>query len=230
MIGDAELASQIRDASDRGFQVAIHAIGDAAIAQVISSYEKLAEHCRSDCRWRIEHVQVIDPADIARLKSAGIIASMQPTHQTSDRLMAEARLGPQRLEGAYAWQTIARSGVPLAFGSDFPVESPNPFPGIAAAISRQDPDGQPPGGWRPEERVGFEQTLSAFTRGAARAGFAETRLGNLQPGRWADFVLVDRDISKADARSVARTNVLETWVAGRKLWERPASAAAAPAR
>ena len=144
-----------------------------------------------DRRWRIEHFQIVDPADIPRLKPAGIIASMQPTHQTSDRLMAEARLGPERLEGAYAWQTIEKLGIPLAFGSDFPVESPNPFPGLTAAISRQDMNGQPPGGWRPEERVSFEQALAGFTRGAAYAGFAEDadrqprarQMGRLHPGR-----------------------------------------------
>jgi predicted amidohydrolase YtcJ len=148
---------------------------------------------------------------------------MQPTHQTSDRLMAEARLGPGRLGGAYAWQTIAKMGVPLAFGSDFPVESPNPFPGLAAAVSRQDMSGQPPGGWRPQDRVSFEQALAGFTRGAAYAGFAETRIGSLEPGKWADFILVDRDVSKVDAQALARTQVLETWVAGKKVWKRPAS-------
>ena len=102
-----------------------------------------------DRRWRIEHFQIADPADIPRLAPAGIIASMQPTHQTSDRLMAEKRLGASRLAGAYAWQTVLKSGAKLAFGSDFPVESPNPFPGLAAAISRQDMKGQPPGGWIP---------------------------------------------------------------------------------
>jgi len=224
LISDAELRKQSLDAASRGFQVAIHAIGDAANAQVISNYEGLGQYCTSDCRWRIEHVQIIDPADIPRLKPVGIIASMQPTHQTSDRLMAEARLGPERLKGAYAWQTISKSGVTLAFGSDFPVESPNPFPGLAAAVSRQDMNGQPPGGWLPEERVSFEQALAGFTRGAAYAGFAEDKIGSLEPGKWADFILVDRDVSKVDPQALARTQVLETWVAGKKVWERAPSA------
>ena len=226
LISDQELHRQSLEAASNGFQLAIHSIGDAGNAQVISNYEKLGQYCKSDCRWRIEHVQIIDPADIPRLKPAGIIASMQPVHQTSDRLMAEKRLDPPRLKGAYAWQTIARSGVPLAFGSDFPVESPNPFPGIAAAISRQDLNGQPPGGWLPGERVTFEQALHGFTRGAAYAAFAEAKIGSLEPGKWADFIIVDRDVSKVDAQSLGRTQVLETWVAGKNVWERAASAGA----
>jgi predicted amidohydrolase YtcJ len=220
---DTELQEQVKTAAGNGFQLAIHAIGDAANAQVIGAYEQAGKTFAGDRRWRIEHLQIADPKDLPRLKPAGIIASMQPTHQTSDRLMAEARLGPDRLGGAYAWQTIAKMGVPLAFGSDFPVESPNPFPGLAAAVSRQDMSGQPPGGWRPQDRVSFEQALAGFTRGAAYAGFAETRIGSLEPGKWADFLLVDRDVSKVDAQALARTQVLETWVAGKKVWERPAS-------
>ncbi len=170
---DAELLGLADAAAAKGFQVATHAIGDAANAQVISVYEQLSKKYGRDRRWRIEHFQIVDPADIPRLKPAGIVASMQPTHQTSDRLMAEARLGPDRLDGAYAWQTVEKLGIPLAFGSDFPVELPNPFPGLSAAISRQDINGQPPGGWIPSERLTFPQALDAFTRGAAYAGFAE---------------------------------------------------------
>jgi len=229
-LSDAELRDQADKAAGMGFQLAVHAIGDAANAQVISAYERLSKQYAGDRRWRIEHAQILDPVDIPRIAKAGIIASMQPTHQTSDRLMAEARLGPERLAGAYAWRTIAQSGARLAFGSDFPVESPNPFPGLSAAISRQDPNGQPPGGWRPDEAVSLAQALNGFTLGAAYAGFAEHRIGSLEPGKWADFIIVDRDISKADARSLAATRVLETWVAGKKVWERPVSAEAGPER
>jgi predicted amidohydrolase YtcJ len=222
---NAELLNLADRASANGFQVAIHAIGDAANAQVIGVYELLARKYPGNRRWRIEHFQVADPADIPRLAPAGIIASMQPTHQTSDRLMAEKRLGPDRLAGAYAWQTVLRSGARLAFGSDFPVESPNPFPGLAAAISRQDMSGQPPGGWLPGERLSFPQALDAFTRGAAYASFAEDKIGTLEPGKYADFIIVDRDPTKVDAQALARTEVLETWVGGRKVWERaPVSA------
>ena len=112
---------------------------------------------------------------------------------------------------------------PWLSGSDYPVELPNPFPGLAAAISRQDMEGQPPGGWIPSERLSFEQALAAFTRGAAYAGFAEDRIGSLEPGKWADFILVDRDPTKVDAQALARTQVLETWIAGKKVYDRPHS-------
>jgi predicted amidohydrolase YtcJ len=223
---DAQLLDQATKAASQGHQLAIHAIGDAANAQVISTYEKLSASYGNSRRWRIEHVQIVDPADIPRLKPAGIIASMQPVHQTSDRTMAEARLDAPRLQGAYAWQTIVKSGVPLAFGSDFPVESPNPFPGLMAAVSRQDLNGQPPGGWLPQERVSFEQALGGFTRGAAYASFAEDKIGSLEPGKWADFVIVDRDVSRVDPQSLGRTQVMETWVAGKKVWERAVSGGA----
>jgi predicted amidohydrolase YtcJ len=223
---DEELRAKAEDATKRGIQPAIHAIGDAANAQAIATYEWLNQRYEGGRRWRIEHAQVIDPADIPRLAPAGIIASMQPVHQTSDRLMAEARLGPHRLAGAYAWQSILKSGARLAFGSDYPVESPDPFPGLSAAVSRQDIDGQPPGGWIQSERLTFEQALNSFTRGAAYAGFAEGKIGALEPGKWADFILIDRDPTRSDPQSLARTQVLETWVAGKKVWERAASAAA----
>ncbi len=215
---DAELAAQAEEAAAAGHQLAIHAIGDAANAQVIGAYEDLNRRHTGDRRWRIEHLQIADPVDLKRLKPAGIIASMQPTHQTSDRTMAEARLDPARLEGAYAWATIEKLGVRLAFGSDFPVESPNPFPGLSAAVSRQDPSGQPPGGWRPAEKASFATALGGFTRSAAYAGFAEAKIGSLEPGKWADFILVDRDVAAVDQKALAATNVLETWVAGKKMF------------
>jgi predicted amidohydrolase YtcJ len=218
-----QLLKSAERAAGAGFQIAIHAIGDAANAQVISVYEELSKEYGHDRRWRIEHFQIADPADIPRLAPAGIIASMQPTHQTSDRQMAEKRLGPNRLPGAYAWQSVLKSGARLAFGSDFPVESPNPFPGLAAAVSRQDMNGEPQGGWIPSERLTLAQALDAFTRGAAYAGFAEDRIGALEPGKWADFILVDRDPTKVDPRALGRTEVVETWIAGKKVWERSPS-------
>jgi predicted amidohydrolase YtcJ len=222
---DAELRSLYDQAASRGFQIATHAIGDAANAQVISGYEWLDTKYGTDRRWRIEHAQIVDCGDLRRIGAAHIIASMQPTHQTSDRLMAEKRLDPARLKCAYAWQSMLRTGARLAFGTDFPVESPNPFPGLTAAISRQDMQGQPAGGWYPEERVSLAEALDAYTRGAAYASFAEDRMGALEPGKWADFIIVDRDPTRVSPQELGRTQVLETWVAGKKVWERAPSAA-----
>jgi hypothetical protein len=227
---DAEMMQLAETAAAHGFQVATHAIGDAANAQIIGVYEQLSKKYGTGRRWRIEHFQIVDPADIPRLAPAGIIASMQPTHQTSDRPMAEARLGPNRLAGAYAWQSVLKSGANLAFGTDFPVENPNPFPGLAAGVSRQDMSGQPPGGWIPGERLTLAEDLYAYTRGSAYAGFAEDKIGALEPGKYADFILVDRDPTAVDAQTLARTQVLETWVGGKKVWARETSASPAPER
>ena len=227
---DADLRTQEDAAAAAGFQLATHAIGDAANAQVIGTYEWLDRKYGMNRRFRIEHAQVVDCADLPRIGRGHMVASMQPTHQTSDRLMAEKRLGLARLKCAYAWQSMLKTGAKLAFGTDFPVESPNPFPGLAAAVSRQDIEGQPPGGWFPEERLTFGQALHAYTRGGAYAGFAEQKIGALDPGKWADFVIVDRDVSKASVPELYRTQVLETWVAGKKAWERAASASGTPER
>ena len=227
---DAELRSLEDSAAAAGFQIATHAIGDAANAQVIRNYEWLNGKYGLDRRWRIEHAQVVDCADLPRIGRGHMIASMQPTHQTSDRVMAEKRVGLARLKCAYAWQSMLNTGAKLAFGTDFPVESPNPFPGLLAAITRQDMTGQPPGGWFPEQRLSLGQALRAYTRGAAYAGFAEDKIGALEPGKWADFILVDRDPTKVDPQQLARTEVLETWVGGKKVWARAASAARAPER
>jgi hypothetical protein len=227
---DAELRANEDAAAARGFQIATHAIGDAANAQAIGNYEWLNGKYGTNRRWRIEHAQIVDCADLPRVGRAGIIASMQPTHQTSDRQMAEKRLDPPRLKCAYAWQSMLKTGAKLAFGTDFPVESPNPFPGLSAAISRQDVNGQPAGGWYTEQRVTLEQALTAYTRGAAYADFAEDRIGALEPGKWADFVLVDRDPTTVNAQELARTQVLETWVAGKKVWSAAPRASGAPER
>ncbi|WP_375391822.1 amidohydrolase [uncultured Sphingomonas sp.] len=219
-MSDDVLRNRMSRAAMDGWQVAVHAIGDRANAQVLSAIEDLSETYKGDRRWRIEHAQIVDPADLPRFGAHGIIASMQPTHQTSDRTMAEARLGPARLTGAYAWASMLKNGAPLAFGSDFPVERPDPWAGWAAAFTRQDADGQPFGGWRPDERVTREQAWWAYTGGAAYAGFAEDRFGALAPGQRADFVIVDRDPLLASPTELRRTQVLETWVGGEKMWER----------
>jgi predicted amidohydrolase YtcJ len=145
---------------------------------------------------------------------------MQPVHQTSDRTMAEARLGPARLAGAYAWRSMLANGVPLAFGSDYPVESPDPFAGWAAAFTRMGADGQPFGGWQPQEAITREQAWAAFTTGGAYAGFAEDKFGRLAPGQRADFIIVDRDPLLASPAELRQTKVQETWIGGQKVWTR----------
>lgn len=218
-LASAEIRNLMVRASMDGFQTAVHAIGDAANAEVIGAVEELAEAYPNDRRWRIEHVQIVDPADLPRLAKNGIISSMQPVHQTSDRTMAEARLGADRLKGAYAWNSILKAGGKLAFGSDVPVESADPFAGLAAAMTREDADGQPFGGWRPEERVTREQALAGFTTGAAYAAFAEDKVGSLTPGHHADFVLIDVDPLLASPSELRKAIVKETWVGGRPVYK-----------
>ena len=226
LMSDTVLKNLMSRAAMDNFQLAVHAIGDAANAELLGAIEELAETYGGDRRWRIEHAQIVDTADLARFARHGIIASMQPVHETSDWRMAEARMGMERLGGAYAWRSMLANDVPLAFGSDFPVEDPNPFHGLAAAVSREDAQGQPPGGWIPEQRLSMEQAFDAFTRGAAHAAFAEDRIGTLEPGRMADFLLIDRDIFTAESPTAIReTQVLETWLSGRQVWGRAVSAA-----
>lgn len=204
----------------QNFQVAVHAIGDRANAQVLSSIEAMVDTYKGDRRWRVEHAQIVDPVDLPRFGKNGIIASMQPVHQTSDRTMAEARLGPSRLAGAYAWNSMLKNGAKLAFGTDYPVESPDPFAGWAAAFTRTDAQGQPFGGWRPEEAITREQAWWAYTQGAAYAEFAEDKFGRLAPGQRADFIIVDRDPLLASPTDLRATKVLQTWIGGEVAWER----------
>ncbi len=217
---DTQLKNLMSRAALDKFQVAIHAIGDEANMAVLSGIEDMADTYGGDRRWRIEHAQVVDPADIARFGKHGIIASMQPVHQTSDREMAEKRLGPDRLAGAYAWKTIQASGARIAFGSDVPVEVADPWAGWAAAISRTGPDGAPAGGWQPQERISREEAFAAYTVNGAYAGFAEGRFGRLVPGERADFLFIDRDPFLATPAELRATQVIEVWVGGRKVWEK----------
>ena len=218
---DTQLRNLMSRATMDHFQVAVHAIGDRANAEVLAAIDELSQTYTGDRRWRIEHAQVIDPADLPRFAGRGIYAGMQPIHQVSDRPMAEARLGPARLTGAYAWASVAKAGGTLAFGSDFPNDDFSPFHGWAAAVTREDRGGNPPGGWQPQERLSREAAWRAYTIDAARAGFAEDRLGRLAPGQRADFILVDRDPLLASPAELRDARVLETWVDGQKVWAAP---------
>ncbi|HVR90888.1 MAG TPA: amidohydrolase [Novosphingobium sp.] len=218
LLTDTQLKNLMSRAALDHFQVAVHAIGDAGNAAVLNAIDELAATYSGDRRWRIEHAQIVDPADIPRFGKHGIVASMQPVHQTSDRTMAEARLGPARLAGAYAWNSIAATGARLAFGSDAPVEVPDPFAGIATAATRQGADGQPFGGWQPQQRITREAALAAYTTGAAWAGFAEGRFGRIAKGERADFVLIDRDPLLASPAELRATRVMQTWLGGQLVY------------
>lgn len=217
LLSPAQLRNLMSRAAMDNFQTAIHAIGDAANAEVLAAIGELSESYKGDRRWRIEHAQIVDPVDLPLLGQHGIIASMQPLHQTSDRLMAEARLGPDRLDGAYPWRSVMNVGGRLAFGSDAPVEPADPWAGFAAAISRTDAQGEPFGGWFPQETVSREAALSGFTSDAAFAGFAEERFGRLIPGERADFLLVDRDPLLASPDDIRATKVMQVWIGGVKV-------------
>lgn len=203
-----------------GFQLNFHAIGDRAnrlaLDQFADTFKRLGG---AELRHRIEHSQVVHPDDIPRFKALGIIPSMQPTHATSDMNMAEDRLGKQRLKGAYAWQTFLKQGSPVAFGSDFPVELANPFYGLHAAVTRQDRGNMPDEGWIAEESVTVQQALKGFTLDAAYAAHQENILGTLSVGKWADFIVVDQNIFDVSAEDIWRTQVLETWLAGEKVYD-----------
>ena len=203
-----------------GVQVATHAIGDRGNRVSLDVYAKaLGEDVAGDHRWRIEHAQVLAAADLPRLAAMHVIASMQPTHATSDMPWAEDRVGPQRIVGAYAWRQLRDSGARLALGSDFPVESVDPRLGLYSAVSRADAAGQPAGGWMPQEKLTAYEALRGFTLDAAYAGFAEGELGSLAAGKRADFVVLAEDplaVPDAALRSLA---VRATYVDGKPVYE-----------
>jgi predicted amidohydrolase YtcJ len=199
-----------------GWQICTHAIGDKGNALVLDAFAaaKKAVPEAKDVRLRIEHAQVVRKSDVARFAQLGVISSMQPSHSSDDMRWADARLGPERVQGAYAWHWFLDAKVPLAFGSDFPVEIVNPFWGIYAGITRQDPQGLPAAGWHPNQKLTLEETLRGFTAGAAYAAFEENRLGILRPGMRADFVVLDRDLFKVSPAEVLKTVVTQTVVDG----------------
>lgn len=212
----------MRAAMNAGFQVNTHAIGDNANMIVLDNYERLiAETNSRHLRHRVEHAQILRYEDILRFAELGVIPSMQATHATSDKNMAQDRVGDIRIEGAYAWRKLIDAGALIANGSDFPVESPNPFFGLHAAITRQDHNNNPPGGWFPEERMTAEEAFASFTIDAAYSGHQENLLGTLSAGKKADFIVLDRDIFTSPANELWQTQVYETWVNGRKVFPTP---------
>jgi len=218
-MSDAEMQGKIETALRAGYQVNIHAIGDAANHQVLDAFDAAYKIVGGrDLRNRIEHAQVVTPSDIPRFKQLALIASMQPTHATSDMNMAEDRIGKERLDGAYAWRTFLDQGTRIAGGSDFPVESDNPFFGLHAAVTRTDHDNRPAGGWHAEQAMSLLEAFRAFTLDAAYAEHDEQRIGSLEPGKWADFILVDRDLFKIAPADIWKIKVRQTWVGGRRVY------------
>jgi len=176
-------------------------------------------------RNRMEHAQIVSPADIPRFKTLKIIPSMQPVHATSDMHMAEQRLTDKQLQGAYAWQTFLDQGSTIAAGSDYPVELANPFDGLYSAITRMDHNQLPENGWRASEVLSREDALRAFTLGGAYAAHQEFKVGSLEQGKWADFILVDQDYFKVPIEQLYKTQVLQTWIAGKLRYQKDAAKA-----
>lgn len=219
----AQMQAAVDKAKACGVQVATHAIGDRGNRLVLDAYAKAlgAAATGTDHRWRIEHAQVLAPEDLPRLAALHVIASMQPTHATSDMPWAEDRLGPRRIQGAYAWRKLRDSGARLALGSDFPVESVDPRLGLYAAATRTDAQGLPQGGWHPEDKLTPYEAMRGFTLDAAYAGFAENEVGSLAPGKRADFVVLAEDPLAVDPAQLRGLTVQSTWVDGKPVYRAP---------
>ena len=203
-----------------GVQVATHAIGDRGNRIVLDTYAQvLGKDVAGDHRWRIEHAQILEAGDLHRVAKMHLIASMQPTHATSDMPWAEDRVGPQRITGAYAWRKLRDDGARLALGSDFPVESVDPRLGLASAVTRSDEHGLPAGGWYPEEKLTAFEALRGFTLDAAYAGFAEKEVGSLETGKRADFVILDKDPLAIDPAQLRALVVRATYVDGKPVYQ-----------
>jgi predicted amidohydrolase YtcJ len=218
-VTQAELNASVQKANDMGFQVGVHAIGDQGNRMVLDAFEKAQNGNRSTLRNRVEHAQIIALDDIPRFADLGVIASMQPIHATSDMNMAEDRVGADRIQGGYAWRRLLDTGAVIASGSDFPVEPANPFLGLYAAVTRQDRFGLPDNGWYSDQALSREEALHSFTLAAAYAAHQEDRMGSLEAGKWADFIIVDRDYFEIPAAEIDDIAVLQTWVGGKLAYD-----------
>lgn len=214
-----QLDEKTLKANRMGFQVGIHAIGDLGNRMALNAFENAQGGKSSPLRNRVEHAQIITLQDIPRFAELGVIASMQATHATSDMNMAEDRIGADRLLGGYAWRRLLDSGAVIANGSDFPVELSNPFHGLYAAVTRQSRGGEPDGGWIADQALTRAEALHSFTLAAAYAANQDDRLGSLEPGKWADFIIIDRDYFKIPSSEIDDIQVLQTWVGGKLMFD-----------
>jgi predicted amidohydrolase YtcJ len=227
MMHESQLDSLCEQAYQKGFQVCIHAIGDRGNHIVLNEYEKVLNGLPKNSpspRWRIEHAQILAPGDIPRFKQLGVLPAMQPTHATSDMPWAEMRLGPERIRGAYAWQSILRTGMTIIGGSDFPIESPNPLWGFYAAITRSDRSGYPQDGWHSDERMTRWQAARSFTTWAAYGAFEEDKKGLIKPGLLADLTILSKDIMQIPPEEILTTDVEMTIVGGKIVYQRNSGA------
>ncbi|MDN3378388.1 MULTISPECIES: amidohydrolase [unclassified Pseudoalteromonas] len=226
MLEDQQKLEQLFTLSfENGFSANTHAIGDKANQIVLNAYENVFKKTGGILlRNRIEHAQIVDPTDIPRFKTLKIIPSMQPVHATSDMHMAEQRLTDSQLAGAYAWRTFLEQGSVVAAGSDYPVELANPFDGLYSAITRMDHNQLPKNGWRADEALTREEALNAFTLGAAYAAHQEFKLGSLEQGKWADFILINKDYFKVPIEDIFKIEVEQTWIAGELKYKKTDSA------
>jgi len=208
-------------ADKAGLHVLVHAIGDRAINIQLDIFDRVArENGARDRRFRIEHAQHIAPADIARFGTLGVIPSMQPYHAIDDGRWAERFIGPERARTTYAFRSLQEAGARLAFGSDWFVAPPTPLEGIYAAVTRRTLDDRNPGGWVPEQKIGVEDALRAYTVGGAFASFEENDKGSLTAGKLADLVVIDRDLTRIAPESIRDARVTVTVVGGRVVYDR----------
>ena len=220
-IAPEKLKSMALERDKAGFQLAFHAIGDRANRVALDVFESVQRvNGARDRRDRVEHAQVVAPEDIERFGTLHVIASMQPSHQSNDMRWAEQRLGPDRVKGAYAWNSIQKAGARLAFGTDYDVESINPFRGLYACITRELPEGGPAGGWQPQEKISLDDCIRAYTIGSAYAQFEEGKKGDLKVGKYADFIILSQDLTKATPKEILNTEVLQTVAGGRTVYQK----------
>jgi predicted amidohydrolase YtcJ len=216
IVSQEEMAKLAKRIADAGFQMNTHAIGDSANISVLRVYSEALKEV-TDPRWKVEHAQIVTPTDFD-LFSEKILPSVQPTHATSDMYWAEDRVGPDRIKGAYSYKTLLNKSGIVALGTDFPVERVNPMYTFYAAVARKDLENYPEGGFRKEEGLSREETLRGMTIWAAYSNFEEDEKGSLEPGKFADFVVLNTDIMTCEENAIPKTKVIGTYVAGEKVY------------